>query len=201
MFTTPAARALRSLIIPRVSVRATAYTPLISRSFSSINSTTLQQQQQQQQQQQSSTISAATTTATATSINAQQQQTTQSSSIPDLTPLKFEKNLYATIKIHERPYLVTEGDEVILPFRMKHAEIGDILHFQNVTTVGSKNYTYHLDSSIDSSVVSIKGVVLEKTKKPMTVKEITKRRNRHTRHVKVKHDLTVLRITELKLNV
>lgn len=120
-------------------------------------------------------------------------------SIPDLTPLKYEEKLYATIKIHEIPYLVTEGDVVILPFRMKHAEVGDELQFTDIVTLGSRDYTYNVNEGMDKSAVSIKGVVLEKTKSPMYVKEITKRRNRHVRHVQVKHDLTKIRISELKL--
>lgn len=120
---------------------------------------------------------------------------------PDLTPLKFEQNIYATIDIHNRPYLVTLGDEITLPFRMKHAEIGDTLRFTDIKTLGSKNYTYNISEGIDPSVATIKGVILEKTKNPMTVKEITKRRNRHTRHVQVKHDLTKVRITELSLKL
>lgn len=121
--------------------------------------------------------------------------------IPDLTPLKYEQNLYATINIHNRPFLVTKGDIIILPFRMKHADIGDALQFTDITTVGSRNYTYHVKEGLPSDAVTIKGIILEKTKKPMYVKEITKKRNRHTRHVQVKHDLTKIRITELKLNV
>ncbi|VEU19559.1 DEKNAAC100111 [Brettanomyces naardenensis] len=124
-----------------------------------------------------------------------------SKEIPDLTPLKFEQKIYATIDIHNRPYLITEGDEIVLPFRMKHADVGDVLQFTDITTVGSRNFTYHLKKGIDLAVASIKGVVVEKTKSPMYVKEITKRRNRHVRHVQVKHDLTKIRITELKLNV
>lgn len=117
----------------------------------------------------------------------------------DLSPLKFEQNLYATVNIHNRPYLITEGDEVILPFRMKQAEVGDIIEFDNVTTLGSRNYTLHKDDGSIDQFVSIKGVVLEKTKKPMVVKEVTKRRNRHTKHTNIKHDLTMVRISELKL--
>ncbi|GMF13388.1 unnamed protein product [[Candida] boidinii] len=120
--------------------------------------------------------------------------------VPDLTPLKYETDLYASIKIHNRPYLVTKGDEVILPFHMKHAEIGDVLNFNDVTTIGSRNYTYN-QPSIDPSFFNIKGVVLEKTKKPMYVKEITKRRNRRVRHVQVKHDITIVRISDLEITI
>ncbi|KAH3670570.1 hypothetical protein OGAPHI_001085 [Ogataea philodendri] len=123
------------------------------------------------------------------------------STVPDLTPLKYEQDLYASLRVHNRPYLVTKGDEMILPFRLKHAQVGDVLNFNDVTTIGSRNYTFHLKEAIDPSIFTIKAVVVEKTKKPMYVKEITKRRDRHVRHVPVKHDYTVLRVSELKLNI
>ncbi|ODV94961.1 hypothetical protein PACTADRAFT_50799 [Pachysolen tannophilus NRRL Y-2460] len=116
----------------------------------------------------------------------------------DLSPLKFEQDLYVTLRIHNRPYLVTLGDKVVLPFKLKHAEIGDVLKFNDVTSIGSRNYTVTGDP-IDPSLFSIKAVVIEKTKNPMYTKEITKRRQRHVRHVNVKHDITILRISELSI--
>lgn len=117
-----------------------------------------------------------------------------------LLPLKFEQNLYATIKVHNRSYLVTKGDLVNLPFNLHSAEIGDTINFSKIDTLGSRNYTYHLTDGIDTDKVTVTGVVVEKTKKPMTVKEVTKRRDRHVKHSLSKHDLTVIRINELKIN-
>lgn len=118
--------------------------------------------------------------------------------LTNLTPLKFEKDLYATIRVHNRPYMVTEGDKVFLPFRMKHAEIGDTLTFNDVISIGSRNYIF-AGKPIDPQLFSIKATVIEKTKQPYYVKEVTKRRQRHVRHIPVKHDLTVLRVSELRL--
>lgn len=117
-----------------------------------------------------------------------------------LLPLKFEQNIYATLKIHDRSYLVTKGDTINLPFKMHAAEIGDIIKFNKIDTLGSRNFTYHIKDGIDNDKVSISGVVIEKTKKPMTIKETTKRRDRHIKHALSKHDLTVIRINELKIN-
>jgi large subunit ribosomal protein L21 len=117
-----------------------------------------------------------------------------------LLPLKYEHNLYASLKIHNSNYLVTKGDLVNLPFCMHTAQIGDVIQLNNIKTIGSRNFTYHSHKSIDPTLVTISAVVVEKTKKPMTIKEVTKRRNRHTKHTLSKHDLTVLRINELKIN-
>lgn len=130
----------------------------------------------------------------------QQQEQTKvaATQVSDLLPLKFEQDIYATIKIHNRSYLVTEGDTVILPFRLKEAEVGDVLDIYNVTTLGSRNYTV-VGEPIDKSLYSIKATVIEKTKNPLYIKEVTKRRNRHVRHIPVQHDKTILRISELKI--
>lgn len=122
------------------------------------------------------------------------------SSTDSLLPLKFEQNLYATLKIHNRSYLVTKGDLVNLPFNMKTAQIGDVISFSKIDTLGSRNYTYHLKDGIDTDKVTVTGVIVEKTKKPMTLKEVTKKRDRHVKHILSKHDLTVIRINELKIN-
>ncbi|QLG74778.1 hypothetical protein HG535_0H01040 [Zygotorulaspora mrakii] len=117
----------------------------------------------------------------------------------DTTPLKLSNELYAILRVHNRPYLLTLGDKLVLPFKLKQAEVGDVLDFNDVTTVGSRNYKL-VDDPIDPSLFSLKAVVLEKTKRAFQVREVTKRRNRKVRHAKSKGDLTVLRISELKLN-
>lgn len=117
-----------------------------------------------------------------------------------LLPLKFEHNLYATIKVHDKSYLVTKGDVINLPFQMHNAQIGDKINFSKIDTIGSRNYTYHLKDGIDLKKVSVTGIVIEKTKTPMTIKETTKKRDRHIKHALSKHDLTLVRISDLKIN-
>ncbi|GMG20150.1 unnamed protein product [Ambrosiozyma monospora] len=182
MFRTTVPKVLRPCLAQTTPVRAFSHTPFFLQAASTAPATPTQ------------------------SVKPQETKTittnTEAKLIPDLLPLKYEHDLYATLSIHNRPYLITEGDEVTLPFRLKHGEIGDVLNFTNITTVGSRNYTYHVESGeISPEVLSVKGVVIDKTKKPMYVKEVTKRRNRHVKHHKVKHDLTVLRISELKLKI
>ncbi|AGO13238.1 AaceriAFR091Wp [[Ashbya] aceris (nom. inval.)] len=117
----------------------------------------------------------------------------------DLGPLRLANDLYAVFRIHNRPYLVTKGDQVILPFKLKQADVGDVLHLNDVTTIGSRNYKL-VDHPIDPSLYSLQATVIEKTKRPLRVREVTKRRNRRVRHALNKADLTILRISELRLN-
>ncbi|CDR41500.1 CYFA0S07e02938g1_1 [Cyberlindnera fabianii] len=142
---------------------------------------------------------------TTSTINFNQTTQTQAASAPvtsqitqDLTPLKLEGDLYAVVRVHSNPFLVTVGDKMVLPFNLKTAQVGDVLNFHDVTTIGSRNYTL-TDSPIDPAVYTIKGVVLEKTKLPMRVREITKRRQRKVRHAISKPERTIVRVTEISL--
>lgn len=133
------------------------------------------------------------TTASAT------EKTVETSKKLDVGPLKLSNELYAIFRIHNRPYLVTKGDKVILPFKVKQADVGDTLNLTDVITLGSRNYKL-VDYPIDHSLYTLKATVLEKTKRAFEVREVTKRRNRKVRHAKSKGDLTVIRIAELKVN-
>ncbi|SCV03383.1 LAMI_0H07712g1_1 [Lachancea mirantina] len=137
-----------------------------------------------------SVISSLTTRSFSTSVSLAQNI--------DTTPLKLSNELFATFRIHNRPYLVTKGDKVYLPFRMKQAEVGDVLNLNDVTTIASRNYQV-VGYPIDPSLYTVKATVIEKTKRPMKVREVTKRRNRKVRHAETKADLTVLRISELSV--
>lgn len=125
-------------------------------------------------------------------------ETEKTHSPVDITPLRLATDIYAVFRIHNRPYLVTEGDKVILPFKMNQAEVGDILKLSDVTTLGSRNFTLKGDP-IDPGLYNLKATVIEKTKRKFEIREVTKRRNRRVRHAKRKGDLTVLRINMLEV--
>lgn len=118
----------------------------------------------------------------------------------DITPLKEAHELYATVHIYDRKFLVTEGDEVRIPVDFKSLEVGDVLNLKEVSTIGSRDHTLTGGPRIDPSVFTIKAVVTEKTKVKHKVLEKTRRRRRHVKHVVVKPPLTVLRISQLSVN-
>lgn len=142
--------------------------------------------------------STTTTTSASTSATPDSQKKNKAATVPDLSPLKLAHDLYAVVRVHGNPFLVTEGDIMNLPYHLKTAEVGDTLHFTDVKTIGSRNFTYSHDP-VDPSLFSIKAVVIEKTKTPMRIKEVTKRRNRRVRHAISKLHKTRLRVTEIKL--
>ncbi|ANB12879.1 mitochondrial 54S ribosomal protein YmL49 [Sugiyamaella lignohabitans] len=118
----------------------------------------------------------------------------------DITPLKEASALYATIHMYDRKFLVTEGDNILLPVSLSEAKVGDVLNFDQVSVIGSRDYTLTGNPRIDSNVFSIKGVVVESTRVKRSVFSKSKRRRRHVRHVVAKNALTVIRISELRVN-
>lgn len=119
---------------------------------------------------------------------------------------------YMTSHIHGRPYLITKGDTIRLPFLMPNVRPGDILRLNRATHIGSRDYTlkapepakgnadhtkkmFYLDERMYTCRARVVGVESE----PLRVEEKTKRRQRHVKHVKSKLRFTVLRISDLEV--
>lgn len=65
-----------------------------------------------------------------------------SQSVRDLLPLlQAQGSHYITAHIYDRPYLLTQGDTVCLPFFMKDVAPGDILRLTKASNIGSRDYT------------------------------------------------------------
>lgn len=136
-------------------------------------------------------------TATTTTPNADPQ------TVSDLKFLKYDSNgsnrLYAVMKLHNIPYLVTKGDKIILPIKMKGVKVGDQLSISNVTTIGSPNFTFNNETGIPSDLYNIKANVVEITKEPYYEVYRKKQRCRRLKTFPVQNYQTVLLINELNL--
>lgn len=125
------------------------------------------------------------------------------SKIADLTPLKFDSNgcseLYAVCKIHNIPYMVTKGDKLILPYKIKNHKVGDVLKLNKVTTIGSRNFTYNDDNGIPESAYELTATLAEITREPKYQVYKKKQRCRRLKTVDVEPFQTHLVINELKL--
>lgn len=108
-------------------------------------------------------------------------------------------NMYAIFKIHNIPYLVSKGDKIYLPYKLKNVEVGDILKLNNVTTLGSPNYSYNDKNGISEDKYVLKATIVEITRAPS--RELIKKtpRCRRVKTVLISIFQTVLMITELKL--
>lgn len=134
-------------------------------------------------------------------------------SIRTLLPLLHAQPAhYMTLHIHGRPYLLTRGDTLRLPFLMPNVKPGDVLRLNRATHIGSRDYTlkaaepvrgtadagkqvFYLDERLFTVRARVVGIETE----PMRVEEKTKRRQRHTKHVYSKMRFTVLKISELEV--
>ncbi|MCJ1485798.1 hypothetical protein MMC06_005973 [Schaereria dolodes] len=123
-----------------------------------------------------------------------------SSTVRSLLPLlRAQPNHYITAHIHARPYLLTAGDTLRLPFHMPHVLPGDILRLNRASSIGSRDYTLKGAPYLDERLFECRATVVGTESEPMRVMEKTKRRQRRVKTVKSKLRFTVLKIRELKI--
>lgn len=134
-------------------------------------------------------------------------------SIRTLLPLLHSQPAhYMTLHIHGRPYLLTKGDTLRLPFLMPDVKPGDVLRLNRATHIGSRDYTLKAPEAVkgtadhakkvfylDERLYTVRARVVGIETEPMRVEEKTKRRQRHTKHVFSKMRFTVLKISELEV--
>ncbi|KAL8807092.1 MAG: hypothetical protein Q9182_000925 [Xanthomendoza sp. 2 TL-2023] len=125
--------------------------------------------------------------------------------IPPLLPaLAAQPPHYITAHIHARPYLLTAGDTLRLPFLMPKAPLGTILRLNRASMIGSRDYTLRGEGGtgyVDENFFVCRARVVGVETEPLRVVEKTKRRNRRVKKVKSKMRFTVLRILEVGVRV
>ncbi len=129
-----------------------------------------------------------------------QPTTPFSDSVRTLLPLlAAQPGHYITVLIHGRPYLVTQGDSIRLPFRMPGVQPGDVLRLNRASVLGSRDFTLQGSPHVDERLFACRAVVTGTESEPMRVKIKKKRRTRRSQTVKSKHRYTMLRISELRV--
>ncbi|RAL02960.1 mitochondrial 54S ribosomal protein bL21m [Aspergillus ibericus CBS 121593] len=124
-----------------------------------------------------------------------------SQSLLELLPnLTSQKPHFITAHLHDRPYLLTAGDQLRLPFLMPKVKSGDILRFNRASVLGSRDFTLkggaqYLDERLFECRVRVMGFESE----PLRITEKTKRRRRHVQKVTSKHRYTILRVMDVKV--
>ncbi|KAG5439822.1 hypothetical protein PCANB_000104 [Pneumocystis canis] len=122
------------------------------------------------------------------------------SNINNFEKFRFQPCYYAVIHIYGRSLIVTEGDIVTLPQKLRDVKLGDIIRLNCVSKLGSRDYTLKGQPYIDEKLYTCRARVIELTKAPMTYFIKKKRRTRRIKVVKNKQDYTVLRIFEIKIH-
>jgi len=126
---------------------------------------------------------------------------TLDASVKELLPLlAAQPEHYISAHIHGRPYLVTAGDVVRLPFRMPGVVPGDVLRLNRASSLGSRDYTLRGAPYLDERIFECRARVMGTEAEPLRIKIKKKRRNRRTRTVQSKHKFTILTIAEVKVN-
>ena len=116
-----------------------------------------------------------------------------------LPQLANQKPHYISAHLHDRPYLVTEGDHLRLPFLMPNVQPGDVLRFNRASILGSRDFTLKGTPYVDERLFECRVRVMGVDSEPLRVKEKTKRRRRHVQKVTSKHRYTLLRVMEVKV--
>ncbi|OAQ96041.1 hypothetical protein LLEC1_01537 [Akanthomyces lecanii] len=121
-------------------------------------------------------------------------------SVRNLLPfLAAQPGHYITVHIHGFPYLVQEGDQIRLPFRMPGVLPGDILRLNRASVLGSRDYTMKGAPHISEDVFECRATVLGTESEPLRIKIKKKRRTRRARRATSKHRYTILRISDLTI--
>ncbi|KAF5026492.1 hypothetical protein F66182_1414 [Fusarium sp. NRRL 66182] len=121
-------------------------------------------------------------------------------SVKNLLPfLAAQPDHYITVHVHGFPYLVREGDQIRLPFRMPGVQPGDVLRLNRASILGSRDYTMKGAPHIDERVFECRATVVGTESEPLRIKIKKKRRQRRKRQARSKHRYTILRISELNI--
>lgn len=123
-----------------------------------------------------------------------------SDSTKELLPLLLaQSSHFISAHIHGRPYLVTQGDILRLPFLMPNVAPGDVLRLNRASSIGSRDYTLKGTPYLDERLFVCRATVMGTEGEPVRVKEKTTQRNRRVHTTITKLKFTVLRISELSI--
>ncbi|PVV05297.1 hypothetical protein BB560_000186 [Smittium megazygosporum] len=113
--------------------------------------------------------------------------------------LTNELDFYATVAIKGRKFTVTKGDTIVMD-RMNDLNLGDTIALNQVSELGSKNYTLSGAPYINQGLVSIEATVIDLPEGKTVVTFKKKRRKGYQRTVQHKHRRTLLRISRFDVH-
>ncbi|KAA8645915.1 hypothetical protein EYZ11_003603 [Aspergillus tanneri] len=116
-----------------------------------------------------------------------------------LPHLTGQRPHYITAHVHDRPYLLTVGDQLRLPFLMPKVKPGDVVRLNRASVLGSREFTMRGAPYLDERLFECRVRVMGTEAEPLRIKEKTKRRQRHVRKVMSKHRYTILKVMDVKV--
>ncbi|ELR11945.1 ribosomal protein L21, putative [Acanthamoeba castellanii str. Neff] len=124
-----------------------------------------------------------------------QESASQSAEVPAPTPSYIVPESFAVVYVGGRQYKVSKGDTIITERLL--VDVGETIHLKKVLMVGSQNFTAIGQPLLTEAVVE--AVVEEQTRAAKVVVFKFKRRKNHRRTRGHRQDITVLRISNVKL--
>lgn len=113
--------------------------------------------------------------------------------------LRDQDKYYATVVIKGRPFTVTQNDIIIMD-RIKELELGDALALNEVTELGSRDYTIKGQPLIDSSLFNIEATVIEHPDGKLFTVTKKKRRTASQKTTFHRNRYTMLRVSKIDVN-
>ncbi|KAJ2812926.1 hypothetical protein FBU31_007519, partial [Coemansia sp. 'formosensis'] len=122
----------------------------------------------------SSQIPASTAAAATTSL----PKKWSAGSVDLVNRLRDQQKYYATVVIKGRPFTVTQNDIIVMD-RIQELELGDSLALNQVTELGSRDYTIKGQPFIDSSLFKVEATIIEHPDGKLFTVTKKKRRTAH----------------------
>ncbi|KAJ1806574.1 hypothetical protein LPJ56_005101 [Coemansia sp. RSA 2599] len=113
--------------------------------------------------------------------------------------LREQQKYYATVVIKGRPFTVTQNDIVVMD-RIKDLELGDALALNQVTEIGSRDYTIKGQPLVDPSLFRIEATVIEHPDGKLFTVTKKKQRTAGQKTTYHRNHYTMLRISKIDVN-
>ncbi|KAI8321707.1 hypothetical protein GQ54DRAFT_173733 [Martensiomyces pterosporus] len=113
--------------------------------------------------------------------------------------LRDQQKYYATVVIKGRPFTVAQNDIIIMD-RIKELELGDALALNQVTELGSHDYTIKGQPFVDPSLFKIQATVIEHPDGKLFSVVKKRRRTAQKKTTFHRNHYTMLRISMIDVN-
>ncbi|KAJ1877239.1 hypothetical protein LPJ66_012148 [Kickxella alabastrina] len=120
-------------------------------------------------------------------------------SIELVNRLREQQKYYATVVIKGRPFTVTQNDIIVMD-RIKDLELGDSLSLNQVTELGSHDYTIKGQPMVDPSLFKIEATVIEHPDGKLFTVTKKKQRTAHHKTTYHRNRYTMLRVSKIDVN-
>ncbi|KAJ2719570.1 hypothetical protein GGI07_005126 [Coemansia sp. Benny D115] len=121
------------------------------------------------------------------------------SSLDLIGRLRDQQKYYATVVIKGRPFTVTQNDIIVMD-RIKDLELGDSLALNQVTEIGSRDYTIKGQPHVNPNLFRIEATVIEHPDGKLFTVTKKKQRTASQKTTYHRNRYTMLRVSKIDVN-